>query len=114
MSGDVFSFFGKYGDLYEFSFALFEEKNIYADDIKSEQINFLKDLMNDYKVHKWFERFKCVNDLYLRLHTNMNRTAHDIFLKNATDKCNKKFTYRQKYCLIWGTKFFKKLFIKES
>ena len=59
-SGNVFSFFGKYGDLYEFCFALFEEKNIYAGDIKLEQIKFLKDLMNGYKVCKRFERFKRV------------------------------------------------------
>ena len=55
-------FFGKYSDLYEFCFALFEEKNIYAGNIKLEQIKFLKDLMNGYKVYKRSERFKRVNN----------------------------------------------------
>ena len=34
-SKDFFSFFGRYGDLYEFCLALFEE-NMYVDNIKSE------------------------------------------------------------------------------
>ena len=35
-SRDTFSFFGRYGDLHEFCFALFEEKCVYADDIRSQ------------------------------------------------------------------------------
>ena len=35
-SRDTFSFFGRYGDLHEFCFPLFEEKSVYADDIKSQ------------------------------------------------------------------------------
>ena len=87
-SKDVFSFFNRYGDLYEFCYDLFE-KNIYADNIKSEQIKFIRDLINGYKVHKRFERFVRVESLYLKLHANVDRTAHDIFLKNPTDKYNK-------------------------
>ena len=83
-----FRFFERYGDLYKFCFALFEE-NVYADDIKWKQKKFLRDLMNGYKVHKRYERSKRVEDLYLKFHANANRTAHEIFLKNPTDKYNK-------------------------
>ena len=59
--------------------------------------------MNRYKAHKRFERFKHVEDLYLKLYENVNN-VYEIFLKNPTDKYNLlyfiKFTYRQKYCLI--------------
>ena len=45
--------------------------------------------MNGYKVHKRFERFERIENLYSKLHVNV-RTVHDIFLKNPTDKYNKK------------------------
>ena len=107
MSKDTFSFFDRYGDLYEFCFALFEE-NIYADDIKLEQIKFLKDLTNGYKVHKRFERFERVKDLYLKLHANAKRTVHDIFLKNTTDKYNRKIYLQAKILFDLRENFFKK------
>ena len=110
-SGDTFSFFSRYDDLYEFRFALFEE-NIYADDIKSEQIKFLKDLMNGYKIHERFERFKHAEDLYLKLHANANRTVYDIFLKNSTDKYNKKIYLQAKILFDLREKVFKKLLHK--
>ena len=110
-SKDAFSFFDRYGDLYEYCFALFEE-NIYADDIKSEQIKFLKDLVNGYKVHKRFERFKHINDLYLNLHANARRTVHDIFLKNPTDKYNKKIYLQAKILFDLTENFFEKLLHK--
>ena len=110
-SKDTFSFFDRYGDLYEFCFALFEE-NIYADDIKLEQIKFLKDLMNGYKVHKRFERFERVKDLYLKLHANAKRTVHDIFLKNTTEKYNRKIYLQAKILFGLREKFLKKLLHK--
>ena len=101
-SKDTFSFFDRYGDLYEFCFALFEE-NIYADDIKLEQIKFLKDLMNGYKVHKRFERFE---------RANAKRTVHDIFLKNTTDKYNRKIYLQAKILFGLRENFLKKLLHK--
>ena len=99
--------------MYEFWFALFEE-NIYADNIKSEQIKFLKDLMNGYKVRKRFERFKRIGDLYLKLHANVNRTVHNIFLKNPTDKYNKKIYLQEKILFDLRENVLKNCFIKES
>ena len=97
--------------MYEFWFALFEE-NIYADNIKSEQIKFLKDLMNGYKIHERFERFKHVEDLYLKLIANANRTVHDIFLMNPTDKYNKKIYLQAKILFVLREKVFEKLLYK--
>ena len=48
-SGDILNFFKKYSDLYNFwTNALFDYIN--SNDIISQQINFLKDLMNGYDV----------------------------------------------------------------
>ena len=88
------------------------EENIYADDIKSQQIKFLRDLMNGYKVHKRSERFKHVEDLYLKLNANANRTVHDIFLKNPTDKYNKKIYLQAKILFDLRERIFKKLLHK--
>ena len=82
---------------------------MYADNIKSEQIKFLRDLINGYKVHKRFERFVRVESLYLKLHANVDRTVHDIFLKNPTDKYNKKIYLQAKMLFDLRGKNFNKL-----
>ena len=59
------------------------------------------------------EGFKHVNDLYLKLHANVNRTVHGIFLKNPTDKYNKKIYLQVKILFDLREKFFEKLLHKE-
>ena len=50
-SGDVLNFFNKYGYLYNFWYnALLDHTN--SNDIISQQIIFLKDLMNGFNVYK--------------------------------------------------------------
>ena len=68
--------------------------------------------MNGYKVHKRFERLKRAENLYLKLDDNVNRTVHDIFLKNPTDKYNKKIYLQAKILFDLREKFFKKLLHK--
>ena len=58
------------------------------------------------------EGFKHVNDLYLKLHANVNRTVHDIFLKNPTDKYNKKIYLQAKLLFDLRERIFKKLLHK--
>ena len=58
------------------------------------------------------EGFKHVNDLYLKLHANVNRTVHGIFLKNPTDKYNKKIYLQVKILFDLREKFFEKLLHK--
>ena len=70
--------------------------------------------MNGYKVHKRFERLKRAENLYLKLDDNVNRTLHDIFLKNPTDKYNKKINLQAKILFDLRGKFLKNCFTKES
>ena len=50
-SGDVLNFFDKYRDLYSFWIdVILKHSNI--NDIKSQQVNFLRDLMNGFSVYK--------------------------------------------------------------
>ena len=58
------------------------------------------------------EGFKHVNDLYLKLHANVNRTVHGIFLKNPTDKYNKKIYLQVKILFDLREKIFEKLLHK--
>ena len=68
--------------------------------------------MNGYKIHERFERFKHVEDLYLKLIANANRTVHDIFLMNPTDKYNKKIYLQAKILFGLREKVFEKLLYK--
>ena len=52
------------------------------------------------------------NDLYLKLHANVNRTIHDIFLNKPTDKYNKKIYLQAKILFDLRDKIFKKLLYK--
>ena len=69
--------------------------------------------MNGFKVHKRFERFEHVKNLYLKLNAIANRTVYDIFLKNPTDKYNKKIYLQAKILFDLREKIFKKLFYKK-
>ena len=67
--------------------------NINLDDIKLQQIKFLKDLMNGFEVYKTIKKsegelnYKS-KDLYFILLGNRNKTVNDICLNNLTDKYN--------------------------
>ena len=48
-SGDVLDFLNKYNDLYNFCTDAFLDTSL--DNSKSQQVNFLKDLMNEFSVY---------------------------------------------------------------
>ena len=109
-SGNVLNF-NNYDDLYDFwTDAMFKYKNY--NEIVLQQVNFLKDLMNGYRVCKRFVKFKYAKDLYLELHANAKITVHDIFLKNPTDKYKKENLLTGKNTVWLREKFFKKLLNK--
>ena len=110
----TFSFLQKYGDLYNFwTNALLGYTN--SDDIKSQQVESLNDLMNGFAVYKKIEKPKNesnykAEDLYLILLGNLNKTVNDIFLKTLTDKYNEKIYLQAKILFNLREKIFKKLF----
>ena len=78
-----FSFLHKYNDLYDFRINLLF-KNINLNNVKLQQINFLKDLINGFEVYKKIKKPKNelnykAEDLYLILLGNSNKTVNDIF-----------------------------------
>ena len=88
----------KYGDFYNFWINLLL-KNITLGDAKSQQVEFLKDLMNGFKVYKKINKPKNelnnkAKDLYLILLGNSNKTANDIFLKTSTGKYNQEIYFQ--------------------
>ena len=116
LSRKTFSFLQKYGDLYNF-WTNFLNNMINLDEIKSQQIKFLKDLMNRFEVYKIIKNpknqlnYKAKN-LYLTLLGNSNKTVNDIFLKKPTDKHNKEIYSQAKILFNLRKKIFKKLFNK--
>ena len=90
---------------------------INLDEFKSQQIKFLKDLMNRFEVYKIIKNpknqlnYKAKN-LYLTLLGNSNKTVNDIFLKKPTDKHNKEIYSQAKILFNLRKNFFKKLFNK--
>ena len=89
-SRKTFSFLQKHGDLYNFWINMLNHKSL--NKIKLQQVEFLKDLMNGFKVYEKFKKPKEYNagDLYLLLLRNQKYTVYDIFLNTPTDKHNKK------------------------
>ena len=87
---NIFSFLHKHGDLYNFWINLLL-KNINFDDVKLQRVEFLKNLMNGFKVYKKFKNSKKHNarDLYLFFLSNQNNCVNDIFLNTSTVNHNK-------------------------
>ena len=117
LSGNVFSFLNKHGDLYNFWNNLLLD-NINLDDIKLQQVEFLKDLMNGFVVYKKIKKPKKglnykAEDFYLILLGNSNKTVDDIFLKTPTDEQNKEIYPQAKILFNLREKIFRKLFNKE-
>ena len=103
-SKKTISFLQKYGDLYNFCYSLLLH-SMSLDEFKSQQIKFLKVLMNGFNIYKTIKKRKNesnyeAEDLYLKLLGNLNRTANDILLNTPKINTIKAFTYRRKYCLI--------------
>ena len=103
-SGDVLNFLNKYHDLYNFWInAILKYDNI--NDIKSQQINFLRDLMNGFIVYRNISKPKKklnheAEDLYLMLLGNPNKTVNDILISPPRDKDNKEI-YSQAKILFY-------------
>ena len=112
-SGDVLNFFNKYGDLYNFwTNALLEYTSL--DDIKSQQINFLKDLVNGFGVYKNITKLKNksdhkVEDLYLKLLGNLNKNVDEILFIKSRDKDDKEIYIEAKYLFKLREEILKKL-----
>ena len=83
-SRDLLNFFNKYRDLYNFSIdALLKYSNI--NDIKSQRVNFLRDLMNGFSVYKNISKTKKgvnykAEDFYLKLLGAPNKTVNDMLI----------------------------------
>ena len=92
-SGDVLNFLNKYHDLYKFwANAILKYSNI--NDIKLQQVNFLRNLMNGFSVYRNISKPKKklnheATDLYLMLLGNPNKTVDDILISPPRDKDNK-------------------------
>ena len=87
---------------------------INSKDIPLQQIKFLKDLMNGFKVYKTIKKPKNepnhkAEDLYLILLGSQNKTVNDIFLNKPTDKYNEKIYLQAKILFDLREKILKKL-----
>ena len=86
-------------------------------DVKLQQTNFLKDLMNGFEVYKTIKKPKNelnykAKDLYSILLGNPNKSVNDILLKTPKDKHNKEIYLQAKILFDLRGKTFKKLFNK--
>ena len=109
LSKNIFSFLHKYGTLYSFLIDVLVYKS--SDNVKLQQREFLKDLMNGFEVYKRIEKPKKeldykTEDLYLILLGNPNKTVNDIFLNTPTDKHNKKIYLQVQILLNLREKIF--------
>ena len=115
-SGDVLNFFKKYSDLYNFWTSALVGYS--SNDIKSQQRNFLKDLLNGFNVYKNILKPKKksnyeAEDLYLKLLGRPDKTVNDmLFLKNL-DKYKKEIYSQAKTLFDLREGIFKKLVDKE-
>ena len=115
-SRDVLNFCNKYRDLYNFWIdALLKYSNM--NEIKSQQVNFLRDLMNGFSVYRNISKPKKklnheTEDPYLMLLGNPNKTVDDI-LTWPRDKDNKEIYLQEKKIFNLREKIFKKLVNKK-
>ena len=116
-SRDVLNFCNKYRDLYNFWIdALLKYSNM--DEIKSQQVNFLRDLMNGFSVYRNISKPKKklnheTEDPYLMLLGNPNKTVDDILISLPRDKDNKEIYLQAKKNFNLREKIFKKLVNKK-
>ena len=114
LSGDTLNFFNKYGDLYNFwTTVLFDYTNY--NKVVSQQINFLKDLMNGFGVYKNIIKPKNesdykAKDLYLKLLGNPSKNLDDILFNKSRNKRNKEIYLHAKILFDLREQIFKKLF----
>ena len=116
-SGDVLNFFNKYHDLYSFWIdAILKYSNI--NHIKSQRVNFLRDLMNGFSVYKNISKPKKklnheAKDVYLTLLRNPNKTVNDILISPPGDKDNKEIYSQTKMLFDLIERIFEKLVSKK-
>ena len=109
LSKNIFSFSHKYGDLYNFWINLFNNMNL--DNVKLQQLEFLKDFMNGFEVYKTIKKPKKelnykAEDLYLLLLGNKSKTINNIFFDTPTDKHNKNVYLQAQILFNLRGKFF--------
>ena len=84
------------------------------DDIKSQQINFLKGLVNGFGVYKNITKLKNksghkAEDLYLKLLGNLNKNVDEILFIKSRDKDDKEIYIQAKYLFKLREEILKKL-----
>ena len=109
-SKNIFTFSHKYGYLYNFWIRVLNHKS--SDKVKLQQVEFLNYLMNGFEVSKIIKKPKNelnykVEDLYLLLLQNLNKTVSDIFLNTPKHNHNKKIYLQAK--ILFNLKEKKKL-----
>ena len=111
-SGDVLNFFNKYYDLYGFWIDALV-KNTNRNKIKSQQVNFLKDLINGFSVYPSILKSKKqsdykVKDLYLILLGKPSENVDNILISLPRDKNNKEIYTHAKILLAFREEIFEK------
>ena len=81
-------------------------ENTDYNEIASQQVNFLKDLMNGFEVYKSIKKLKGelnhdVGILYLKLLGNSGKNVNYIFLKTPTDKHNEEIYLQPKILFLF-------------
>ena len=93
-SKNTFSFLQKHGNFYYFLTNVLENTSLNR--VRSLQVKFLDDLMNEFNVYKKIKGANSATDLYLCLLGNPNNTIYDLFLNTPTDKYNEIYLEAQK------------------
>ena len=96
--------------------AILEYSNI--NDIKSQQVNFLRDLLNGFSVYKNISKPKKnlnheAEDLYLMSLGNPNKTVDNILISPPRDKDNKDIYLQAKTLFDLRERIFKNLSIRK-
>ena len=106
-----------YRDLYSFWIDVILKYSS-INDIKSQHVNFLRDLMNGFSVYKSISKPKKklnheAKDLYLMLLGNPNKAVDDILFLKTLDKYNREIYTQAKMRFNLREKIFKKLVNKK-